>query len=293
VLWTLIEHPAYLDNAARFAESDRYPESRWIRRKAIPNRVPRDDSAACVELADAIRGCFRPEGRGYWCTVEPLKRDDEIYYFAYPDDHARSEPEYDHGVLSRRTYRPAFEIVFVLSQPRRTLDVCHKGPRDVVQALVRVFGKVILGVELPDEPPDRFVYDLNRFKHRDINFVFDESSGIKEVSVVQLKVTRFGSRRSRITVEADPKDGALAIYEVLPAELRTWNDPVAQSQTNVVRVGLRAEFRPDGRRGRQTRTFSLSYPDSCSLRHDGRDAILRQMLIDSGIEPALPSDEAA
>ena len=42
----------------------------------------------------------------------------------------------------------------------------------------------------------------------------------------------------------------------------------------------------DGRRRLATRTFQVSYPNSCSLKQDGRDLVVRKMLVDSGLEPA-------
>jgi hypothetical protein len=62
---------------------------------------------------------------------------------------------------------------------------------------------------------------------------------------------------------------------------------------HVTKVGLQAQFIATRPGRRPTRTFTLSHPNSCSLRHDGRDGLLRQMLVDSGIEPLAPLDRAA
>jgi len=53
---------------------------------------------------------------------------------------------------------------------------------------------------------------------------------------------------------------------------------------NVTRAGIQALFVKEGKRGRPTRTFFLSYPNACTLGQDGKDALLRKMLVDSGIE---------
>ena len=46
--------------------------------------------------------------------------------------------------------------------------------------------------------------------------------------------------------------------------------------------------RTPGVRGR-TRSFKISYPNWCALRHDQRDLMIRKMLTDSGIEPVEPT----
>jgi hypothetical protein len=47
-------------------------------------------------------------------------------------------------------------------------------------------------------------------------------------------------------------------------------------------------FPADRRRKTSTRSFDINWPNSCSLKHDGRDLIIRKMLADSGIEPREP-----
>ena len=42
----------------------------------------------------------------------------------------------------------------------------------------------------------------------------------------------------------------------------------------------------------RVRTFKISYPNWCALRHDARDLIIRKMLADSGIEPMEPDTKA-
>ena len=44
-------------------------------------------------------------------------------------------------------------------------------------------------------------------------------------------------------------------------------------------------------RERDTRIFDINWPNSCSLRHDGRDLIIPRLLADSGIEPREPAKD--
>jgi hypothetical protein len=82
----------------------------------------------------------------------------------------------------------------------------------------------------------------------------------------------------------------MTIYDELGRLFSTEKDqqqtdrfPLALAQ--VQRVELRAYFMRGPGRRRPTRTFYLSYPNGCNLDHEGRDAILREILISSGIEP--------
>ena len=52
-----------------------------------------------------------------------------------------------------------------------------------------------------------------------------------------------------------------------------------------------AEFRAANRKRCRRRSFTISTPDSCSLKHDGEDLILREVLQASSIE--IPPDRAA
>jgi len=63
----------------------------------------------------------------------------------------------------------------------------------------------------------------------------------------------------------------------------------------VTQVGIKVTFahNPTSRKP-GTRSFDIGWPNSCSLKHDGRDLIIRKMLTDSGIEPREPAkDESA
>ena len=61
---------------------------------------------------------------------------------------------------------------------------------------------------------------------------------------------------------------------------------IPASQMTITQVGILVTFMPDPGTGKKnTRSFDVNWPNSCSLKHDGKDAIIRKMLIASGIEP--------
>jgi hypothetical protein len=295
VLWTFLEHPGYVEIAARFREADELPRNYWLRRKDVPQVEPKDDPATCDELASAVGAYFRQsEGRGYSCTVEVYKRGKAHYFFAYPEDYGRTQIEYERGRLERRPHRPAFEVIFVYSQGDGTLDTFFRGGRQTVRNLQEIFARVVLQRELGDPAKDERVYELNRLKRRDFSFRYDPGSGIQDVRVKLLRLSFLGERGRRITIEADPSRRRDAVYDLLDQVMDGGSETGAApgsriplALVNVTRAGIQALFAKEGKRGRPTRTFFLSYPNACTLGQDGKDAVLRRMLVDSGIEPVI------
>nr|VFK54570.1 MAG: hypothetical protein BECKTUN1418F_GA0071002_104618 [Candidatus Kentron sp. TUN]VFK56847.1 MAG: hypothetical protein BECKTUN1418E_GA0071001_104318 [Candidatus Kentron sp. TUN] len=55
--------------------------------------------------------------------VEPLRRGDPDYFFAYPEDHSRQSVEWVNGEFDRHAHNPAFNVVFVYLQEEGTLDM--------------------------------------------------------------------------------------------------------------------------------------------------------------------------
>jgi hypothetical protein len=64
------------------------------------------------------------------------------------------------------------------------------------------------------------------------------------------------------------------------------------TQLAVTQVGIKVTFahNPTSRKA-STRSFDINWPNSCSLKHDGRDLIIRKLLADSGIEPREPAKD--
>ena len=82
-------------------------------------------------------------------------------------------------------------------------------------------------------------------------------------------------------------EGSEAIYDLL--------DQIGQSVPlhlyHVTHAELAVKVTGNAERASKQHSIRLSYPDSCSLKHDAMDLNLRVMLAASGIEPR-PSDQA-
>ena len=107
-----------------------------------------------AELASLIRNYFhRTEGRGNNCVVEPLRRGELDYFFAYPEDYSEQSIEWVNGEFGRRPHNPAFEVIYVYSQKEGSLDLNFRGSHRAIEPLQGMFATAIL--KLAELPPTR------------------------------------------------------------------------------------------------------------------------------------------
>ncbi|HET7100047.1 MAG TPA: hypothetical protein VFJ52_02760, partial [Terriglobia bacterium] len=232
----------------------------------------------------------RTEGRGKNCVVEAFRRGELDYFFAYPEDYSQQSIEWVEGKFARRPHNPAFEVVYVYSQRDGTLDLNFRGIHKAVEPLQAMFATEILKLsELPPDPADERVYDLNPLRERSFEFVYDPASGILGVAVKKLRLSSRVVKGDRLTFEADAAARREAVYDLL--------DEVSKSARlgtyNVTQVELAALVMVDAKKPPKAVTVRITHPNSCSLKYDDVDLKLRQMLVDSGIEPREPSEGLA
>lgn len=155
---TFLDHAELWKGALLFHHADGL--AYWRKRKNLPRLPAAVDKASLELLAEKIKAYFRAtDGRGRNCVVEPYRRGDRDYYFAFPEDHAQRGIEWVDGRFDARPHNPAFEIVFVYSQPEGTLDLNARGLGQSIEALQTMFAQAILKLDgLPPDPRDDRVY---------------------------------------------------------------------------------------------------------------------------------------
>jgi len=283
-----LDHPECWKGATRFHYADNL--THWRKRKNLPHVPAMVDEASVARLAELIKHYFRQtDGRGRNCVVEPYRRGDRDYFFAFPEDHAQRSIEWVDGEFNPRPHNPAFEIVFVYSQADGTLDLNFRGGRNAITALQGMFAQAILKLdELPPDPKDERVYDLAPLAQQGFQFTHSVGSGIGAVVVKKLRLSSRVRAGDRITVEADAHTNRQAVHELL-AQLA---QSVPLHLYNVTQVELAATvFVAEGKPPR-TVNIRITHPNSCSLKYDEIDLNLRQMLEASGIEPQAPAPVA-
>jgi hypothetical protein len=286
---TFLEHPQFWRGATRFHHADSL--TYWRKRKNLPSVPAAVDQASLNGLAAVIGNYFHvADGRGKNCHVECLRRGERDYFFCYPEDFSQEGVEWVNGEFDRRPHNPAFEVIYVYSQAERTLDLHVRGTNKSVEALQYMFATSILRQsDLPPDPKDSRVYDLNPIGQRTFEFMHAPGSGIESVAVRSLRLSSKAKKGDRITVEADTGSGPLAVYDLL-AKI---GPSLPLSAYHVTRVEFVARVIPDNDTEPKSVTVSISHPNHCSLKYDDVDLKLRDMLCASGIEPHEPDVEGA
>ncbi len=279
VMWAFLEKPHLWQGATMFLHADNVSGSYWKKRNDLPHVPPDVEDSAIKVLANSISAYFRNnEGRGKNCKVEPYRRHNKEYFFAYPEDFGLSAVEWVSNALKSRARHPAFEIIFVYCEQEGSLDIYAPKNTKAVPELQKIFAKTILHLDtLPDGTVDKRIYDLDPLADAEFTFHIEPESGIERIEVTQLRLTlKFGSKK-RIILEADTKHDPSAVYDLL--------ELLKPPPYYITLARIKVTFEPKlGKRAR-TRTFNITYPNSLSLGHDGEDEKIRNMLAKSGLEP--------
>ena len=281
---TFLDYNQFWRGAARFYHADTL--SHWRKRKNLPHRAALVDDDSIKALADRIRTYFHhTEGRGNNCVVEPFRRGDRDYFFAYPEDYSQQSPEWVDGQFEIRPHNPAFEVIFVYSQSEGSLDLNYSGSYKAIDPLQAMFAETILQLsELPPDPKDSRVYDLGPLRQRNFEFTYELGSGIESVVVKKLRLSSRATRGERISLEADTSQDPQAVYALLD-RIRS---AMPMTQYSVTQVDLAATMVVEVDRPPKAVNIRITYPNSCSLKYDELGLKLRDMLSASGIEPREP-----
>ncbi len=283
---TFLDHGILWKGATHFYHADTLPY--WRKRKNLPHRPAAVDDASIRQLAELIRNYFHhTEGRGRNCVVEPFRRGELDYFFAYPEDYSQHSIEWVNGEFDRRPHNPAFEVIYVYSQKEGSLDLNFRGARKAVEPLQGMFATAILKLdELPPDPKDERIYDLGPLLSRNFQFTWGVGSGIESVAAKKLRLSSRFIKGERITLEADPSENPHAVYDLLDKIGRS----VPLDSYNVTQVELTAAVVVDAEKPPKRTTIRITYPNSCSLKYDELGLNLRDMLEASGIEPKEPDE---
>ncbi|MDB4222363.1 hypothetical protein N9850_01220 [Granulosicoccus sp.] len=171
-IWAFLNNPTYWRGAAMFLHADNVSPSYWKKRNDLPKLPPQVEDDDIHGLEKAISAYFfEKEGRGKNCTVEPYRRNQKEYFFAYPEDFAQSAVEWVGGTLKSQAHHPAFEIIFVYSEVEGSLDIYAPKNTKAIADLQAMFAKNILKLEtLAEGQIDTRVYELAPVVDDDFQF---------------------------------------------------------------------------------------------------------------------------
>lgn len=284
-MWTFVNARTVFDAAALFVVQDTLPGRYWRRRLPLTGAPAADVVGRVEPLERALCGFFRHEGRGRSCRIDYAARGPRHWLFAYPEDYASAPLAWSHGSLRRHPFRPAFEVIFVYDSGNGSLDIYVNGPKQTIEALWRLFADVVLGIsELP--PMTKPAYAIEALKSRSFAFVRPPGSPIVDVRVTRLGLLMLAGPQTIVNVAVDVPGSPDTIYSEIDrlfAQGAPQAGRYALSQAKVIGARLKATLDPGDGKKLRSRSFDLS-PKSCALKHEGTDQLLRQMLIDSGID---------
>ena len=287
--WTFLERPAYWRGALDFHHADIIPASYWRKRKNLPKKPAAIDSVNIESFEKALGNYFYTiQGRGKNCKVDCYKRNELDYFYVYAEDFTQSSMEWDKGQFERRAHHPAFEIIFAFSEREGALDTYLLGDRKIVPDLQAIFAEKLLKTELAPDAQDDRVYDLEPLRLREFQFVYDLGSNIEKVVIKKLRLSISGKKKEKIVLETDGSYDRNAIFDLYEKTTKEF----LPLQIFISQVGIKVTFFPNASsRKPKTRTFEITWPNSCNLKHDGYDLHIRKMLVSSGIEPREPAKE--
>ena len=143
-----LEHPKIFQVAQQLYSADR--RGSWRKQRDLPSTEPSTEAGTRERLGKAISEYYRhKEGRGEGSQVDHYYHEGRLYWFAYPEDYAIGQLVYgDNDELCLATLRPAFEVIFVHDAEERSLSTWVRGPASTVKDLRKLFGNIVLGVDL-------------------------------------------------------------------------------------------------------------------------------------------------
>ena len=292
-LWMYLNHYAAFDVAESLYQMDNVGS--WKQCAVYRGLAPKIDPEEIDKFAEELIKFYKKQGRGQHCVIHNYRREnpERHCYFAYPEDYAKTELEYDeNGKLDNRNIKPAFEVIFVYRPESGILETNAKGKAADVKTLRKAFCETILNLDkMPDENSKEI--KLEKLKDR-FGFPVNPQDGIKRVQLKMLQLELPGGKRRRLMFEDGSDDKGQPIYDLIDNALDQENIPLSQ----VKAVKARIQFEFDGVNGKKgkTFTFEISTPDRCTLKDDPLHQIAKKYLeewelVEKAELPPMPEDE--
>jgi len=286
--YTFLNHPEIFEFASRFACTEYLPSTRWRKVINITPFVKPNYEAKAEALAEAISEYFyKAEGRGKSCFADYYNQGNEHFYFCYPEDYSRSEIVWENGNHKKHYSSPSFEVIFVYDEDAQTLDSFYLGDAKTDKKLKELFVQSVFGMDKLPDKADEAVYDLNELKKPDFQFAIEEGGIVKKIEV---KGLRFVTSERTIAINNNKeKESLQALLDDIARSIPSIN----MMSDSINQVTLKATLAANNRKGETTKTFNITYPGTCSLKYGDKDSILRQVVIDSGIQKATQPEKEA
>jgi len=287
-LYALCHWPEIFHAALRHRRIHTIAEHRWHKTGRMAEASPDFSPAAQARLADVIGQHYLQVGRGRGCAVEVETHGEEVYIFLYPEDYARRQLAFDaQHALIVETVRPAFEVIFVYHTARQTMDFFSPGNKLERQQVLKLFGRVMLGVELYPEDRRQQIFQLDALKYRGFNFATRPEDRVQAVMLKAIWLKDYEDLdQCEYHYVSELRSNPVSCYHAMDKDLREKH--LLLAELDVIQVQLRILFRGKTPTARPIpRTITLTRPDVCSLkRSDPYYLVILRLLRDWGIDAA-------
>lgn len=281
-MWVFLKYPHVFLVAHRFFATDNASSLYRRKRTDLPALPPDLTPEVREAFKQAISAYYwKNEGRGKRCHMDVYLRGGHVhYFFVHPEDYAGTFMGFTgKGEFSRQPQKPAFEVVFIFDERTGVLELLARGERKTKEALQRIFGSTMLGIDLGPEEKSRRPHDLQCLADRDFEFKGLAEQGIRSITITGLRVRAPGVS---VPMSFGPKRGAtpLEILDAMEAALNT--EQIAIRDLVVDHAHLRAKFEPVNDDVKVV-DFGIS-PRSHNLTKDTPDQLaIKECLKQSGI----------
>jgi hypothetical protein len=279
-MWAFLDSPEYWQGASMLYQTRIIPSSYWTKINQLPELEKPFTDNDIVLLAQAIgEYFFINEGRGKQCKIDHYKRGKNDYFFAFPEDFAKTAIEWVDNDLQSLPHQMAFEIVFMYCEHTATLDLYARKNTKNKPHLQELFALYILKAKLTNFTPcvESKKYDLEPIFEAGFEFNIPDKSDIYTIQIISAEVTCNNDPTSHLLVSIFPDKNKYAVRDRLVK---------VRSQTEYISaVKLKVFFKPNSVKTKPARVVSISMPDKCNLGCSDDDILIAEILAVSGIEP--------
>lgn len=251
------------------------------RLRGLPVVTPATDPQSRAAFAEALKELYRLQGRGHHCQVDHQIRPNPLryFFFCYPEDYTTSDLAYQGDELGRASRKPVFELGFIYEPEAGTLETAAPGGAKEVRRIQEAFCRHILRVDLPEQIGGEESLNLNPLRSPRFAFVTDESDGVEGVDLLAMRCSfRKCGLAGRLTFE---READSTVHQVMAFSLDAKHLREEDLHVTMVKVRIRWIGGPDGRA--TTDTFTLTWPDACSLKPGPRHSAIFRLLRRWGI----------
>jgi len=270
-LCCLIYHPKLFDKAIRLKQlvGTSNFHTRINLRKVTSTEVKSKLKDFELELIAFLQS---KEGRGKNCQIDLYDFGDRICFFAYPEDHPKTQKLYEDNKLRSRVSSPSFEIIFVYYPEEGKLEISTKMRAKKRQRLFDIFNSTVLG-DLEPVPSNQQVLNLDHLLDEDFRFTLDPEDEIEKVFLSQIRLNDKYSPKKRVAIYLDEGENTNSMI----TKLKNHKLLGESHQANTVsQATIKFLFKQFGRSNRVT--AMLTNPDRNTLNETASNQLAKKCI---------------